>query len=319
MATPGARYVLGPQRPTPSVPELVADLPGDGHVVAISAGWRWGEIEQPKVLSDLGVDVLHLPLYKWFDQIRRADLDVHRAHHARQHRIVEAKKLYRLRLVAALDAVRKLDDIELAEPDLVDDARRAAMAHVQQIDRHFIDTVDEVHAGGDFAEPWRDGVAAKGHGHATAALEGAKAVLVAGGHVGVLYTRMRFFGLHEALHDALNAGTALLAWSAGAMALSDRVVLFDDDTPHGFRHPELFGRGFKLMPGAVFLPHAADRLALDDGARVRRLANRFARPCIGLQPGAALRWDGVRWVSEGVTDAAFELGDDGVVRACEGA
>ena len=47
----------------------------------------------------------------------------------------------------------------------------------------------------------------------------------------------------------------VIAWSAGAMALADRIVLFHDRSPHGPGHPEVYGSGLSVVRDVVLLPH----------------------------------------------------------------
>ncbi len=89
----------------------------------------------------------------------------------------------------------------------------------------------------------------------------------------MLLNRLRLFGLERLLRTR-----PVVAWSAGAMAIAERVVLFHDHPPQGAGNAELFEAGLGLVRGAVFLPHAASRLALDDPTRVALLARRLARP-----------------------------------------
>ena len=81
-------------------------------------------------------------------------------------------------------------------------------------------------------------------------------MLIAGGHVAVLVNRLRLFGMR-----ALLGHKPIAAWSAGAMALTTRVLLFHDRPPQGAGNAEIFEHGLDLVPDAVFLPHAATRLA----------------------------------------------------------
>jgi len=79
---------------------------------------------------------------------------------------------------------------------------------------------------------------------------------------------------------------AVIAWSAGAMALADRIVLFHDRSPHGPGHPEVYGSGLSVVRDVVLLPHARARLLLDDTARMAVFARRFAPArCILLEAG----------------------------------
>jgi hypothetical protein len=123
------------------------------------------------------------------------------------------------------------------------------------------------------------------------ALQRAGVLCVAGGHVAVLLSRLRLFDLPSLLD-----GQPVIAWSAGAMAVSDRVVLYHDSPPQGAGDPEVFDAGLALCRRLVALPHARTRLKLDDPVRVALLARRFAPALCGvLDAGARLDWDGHRW------------------------
>jgi len=98
--------------------------------------------------------------------------------------------------------------------------------------------------------------------------------------------------LAEVLHLFNIAAAPLsqvIAWSAGAMALADRIVLFHDRSPQGPGHPEVYGAGLSLLREVVLLPHARARLLLDDAPRMAVFARRFAPArCILLETGARL-------------------------------
>ncbi|MBO0817496.1 MAG: hypothetical protein J2P30_20400, partial [Actinobacteria bacterium] len=111
----------------------------------------------------------------------------------------------------------------------------------------------------------------------------AVALVVAGGHVGVLADALHLFNVAAALRSPV------IAWSAGAMALAERIVLFHDRSAHGPGHPEIFGSGLSLLHGVVPLPHARARLLLDDTPRMAVFALRFAPArCVLLERGTRL-------------------------------
>jgi hypothetical protein len=111
-------------------------------------------------------------------------------------------------------------------------------------------------------------------------LAGASALVIAGGQVGVLADVMHLFNV------AAFVGSTVIAWSAGAMALADRIVLFHDRAPQGPGHPEVYGSGLSLVRDVVLLPHAKARLLLDDAPRMAVLARRFAPArCVPLEAG----------------------------------
>ena len=94
-------------------------------------------------------------------------------------------------------------------------------------------------------------VIAEHRAEVSAVLDGAAALVVAGGHVGVLAEVLHLFNVAAALN-----GAPVIAWSAGAMALTDRIVLFGDRSPRGPGHAEVYGSGLSLLRDVVLLPHA---------------------------------------------------------------
>ena len=134
---------------------------------------------------------------------------------------------------------------------------------------------------------------------------------------------MLFFGVEHAIGEALRHGAPLLAWGAGAMAMTDDIVLFYDDAPDapdGASEAEVLDHGLGLAPGVVLFPHAEERLRLDDRARVAALAHRFGpRPCVGLEAGAWIQPTAAGWRSRGAPGSAIRLHVDGTVAPLESA
>ena len=92
----------------------------------------------------------------------------------------------------------------------------------------------------------------------------------------------------------------MIAWSAGAMALTERVVLFDDHGPEGNTEAEVFDRGLGRVQGVVALPHARRRLRLDDRDRCAVMARRFTdQHCVLLDDGTALELHRGRRAAQG--------------------
>ena len=112
-------------------------------------------------------------------------------------------------------------------------------------------------------------------------LEQSQAAVVAGGHVGELTRVLHLFRVEPHLPQVV------IAWSAGAMALCERVVLFHDYFPHGVAQTEVFEEGLGVLEGVVPLPHMRRRLRVDDPARMSVLARRLAPArCLALDDGA---------------------------------
>jgi hypothetical protein len=200
--------------------------------------------------------------------------------------------LYRRRLDHAMAALRELWE-ETGDSPVLDQERRAALRALKTLDREHLRRIRLVHD--HFERTWAPGarpVVAEHRDELAAMIGPARAVLVAGGHVEVLLNRMRLFGLGELLADR-----AVVAWSAGAMALSQRVVLFHDHPPQGAGNAEVADVGLGLCPGIIALPHARSRLRLGDPRRVALFARRFA-PARGvtLDAGSRLLWEDGRLV-----------------------
>jgi hypothetical protein len=133
-------------------------------------------------------------------------------------------------------------------------------------------------------------------------------VAIAGGDVAALRNRFLMFDLGSLLGDL-----PVFAWSAGAMLLSDVIVLFHDTPPHGAGDPEVLDRGLGRVPGVVAFPHATRRLRLDDAVRVRVMSRRFA-------PAACLAMDeGSHWAQDGRHADVRVLEPDGTVSRRESA
>jgi hypothetical protein len=129
-------------------------------------------------------------------------------------------------------------------------------------------------------------VIARHRGEVAALLGGAAAVAVAGGHVGVLADALHLFNIAASLRSPV------IAWSAGAMALTDRIVLFNDRAAQGPGHPEIYGTGLSVLRGVVALPHASARLLLGDTPRMAVFARRFAPACcVPLESGTRVDTD----------------------------
>ena len=137
-------------------------------------------------------------------------------------------------------------------------------------------------------------------------LRDASCLLVAGGHIAVLLHRLRLFDVF-----GLHGDRPVIAWSAGAMALCQRIVLFHDEPPQGSSWAEVMEAGFGLVPSLVALPHAKKRLHTDDTRNVQLTARRFAPACCALlDDGSRIDWNGKRWSAP---TGSRRLGEDGSV------
>jgi len=283
--------LLGPQQPVPSLAPALHALDLGGPFCAVTAGWQEREGETAALEQHLGAEVVDLGLYRRTEDIFHRDPDFAAAYRARQMRLKELQRLYRIRLGHALAALRELMAVD-GDRHALAHARAGALAAVRTLDRQHLREVRKVQAA--FEADWRPGerAAVAEHRSAAAALiQESAALLIAGGHVAALVNRLRLLAIGEAAR-----ARCIVAWSAGAMALADRIVLFHDHPPQGPNDPEVLEPGLGLVENLVPLPHARRRLAIGDAARMRLFASRFAPArCLAFDRGALLEVTDGAW------------------------
>jgi len=277
---------LGPQFRTPNLCEALERAALHGPVAAVTAGWQEREGELEALEQHLAAPVRDLRLYERADAVFAQDAELQAAYRSRQNELRRLQDLYRLRLEHAKAAVRDLQQAQDGSR-IARQALRSAIGALRRLDAGHLRDLRAAHAR--FEQHWsaeRHPLLASQRAEIGQIIAAAGVVCVAGGHVAVLLNRLRLFGLGPALRTK-----PVVAWSAGAMALGERVVLFHDDPPQGAGNAELFEAGLGLVSGALFLPHAATRLALSDRHRVALLARRFAPArAYTLDDGDCLHW-----------------------------
>lgn len=283
--------LLGPQRLEPMLREEFDRQQIGGTVAVITAGWQEREAENDELQEHLGRQVIDLRLHSRADRLFAEDSALFAAHRARQDRLQEIQQIYRLRLSFTLDAARQLLKRE-GDAALLEPARAEAIEALRLLDRQHLERLAEIHQA--YAAEWQplERAAVKRQRDELAfILAGADAVGIAGGHVAVLLNRMRLFGLADLIRDK-----AIFAWSAGAMCLGPRVVLFHDSPPQGPGNAEVFEQGLGLYEGLVALPHAGARLRLHDPQRVSLFARRFGPDlCVALDSRVSIRREDGQW------------------------
>ena len=309
-----AVIVLGPQRLVPTVRESLESVPEvrlpEGRIALITAGWEEREEDDDELCQHIGVERSrgrNLRLFQRAEAVFQRDPELFEGLRQRHDRMRNLQGLYRLRLSHALEAARELLRRDGSRDDarLLEEEREEAIAAVRTLDANHLRRLETVHA--EFEEEWRplerDSVRAE-RDEIRAELRSADALCVAGGHVTILLNRLRLFGLAE-----LIGGLPLVAWSAGAMALSERVVVFHDSPPQGPGDAEVLEVGLGLLRDLVALPHASRRLRLDDPVRVGLFARRFGPAlCAALDARARIDWNGTLWRAEPGTQRLREDG-----------
>ncbi len=283
------RLLLGPQRPTANLPDAIAMTPWpDGPLAVISAGWQEAEADIDDVRELAQRPVEDLRLYHRTEEVFKSDSGLAIAYRARQDRLKEQQRLYRLRLrqlaIAARHTLRATGD-----PEMITAEQRHAVAQLRALDRHHMHRTETIHAQFDAEfNPSRTPLLATHAADIEAIIARSSGVLLTGGNVVVLLNRIRLFQVQQQLKQA-----HVVAWSAGAMVLAERVVLFHDRAPQGRRDAELLGAGCGLLAGRVLFPDAQRRLRKEERVRMSLLSRRFAPDqCVMLDSGSALHLSG---------------------------
>ncbi len=302
--------MLGPQR-RPTVDRVVRSLGTDGHVATVTAGWQEREADDGELDDQLDGRSVNLRLHQRWGEVQERDPELAAAVRRRRDELQELRSTYLIRLAHALAAVQDLapepeatatahaDTYVGHGTDAADvhptprerrstvraEARSRAIEDVRRVDAEHLTLLDE--HNDEFVARWapheREAVAAHRAEVATC-LEGAAVLAIAGGHVGVLLALVHLFAVDPP------ASLPIVAWSAGAMVLTEQVVLFHDRTVHGPSDAEVYGRGLGVVGGVVLLPHARDRLLLSDTNRMTVFATRFAPlRCLPLDPGTRVQ------------------------------
>lgn len=283
--------LLGPQRTKPTLLDALQERGVEGPVAAVTAGWEEREDEVERLEAHLGRPVLNLRLYRRAEEALSADPELAAAYRERRARLTELGDLFRARLVHAYAAALEMRRTQGTE-DLLGPEREDALAALRSLDDRHLERLEEVHE--EFEEEWRPRerpALARHVEEVRRTVKSCAAVTVAGGNVAVLSNRLRLFDL-----PSMIGRRPVFAWSAGAMAAGERIVLFHDHPPQGPGIPEVFGRGMGLFEGLLPLPHASTRLRLGDPDRVSLFARRFAPDvCVALDGGDGVAFEGGSW------------------------
>ena len=278
--------LLGPQ-PRSNLGQALADLDSDALVATVTAGWQEREVDDAELRELVGFRTVNLALHARWLAVYEEDREY--AHAEREHEaaLAELRQLYLVQLDHALSAAYDVARRSDARPRLRNRALTDSLRVVQLLDEQHMERVGEFQQA--FYDAWRPqerAAVARHRDEIQHVLEGSSALAIAGGHVGELARVLHLF------HVAPHLPPRVVAWSAGAMALTERVVLFHDFAPHGVAQTEVYGRGIGVVHGVVALPHARRRLRVVDPIRMSVLARRFAPArCLVLDDVTRVRLD----------------------------
>lgn len=309
--------LLGPQRFQRTLHDVLRSRRIDGSVAVITAGWQEREHDDQELRDHLGGRALNLQLHQRTERIFDRDPELAAAHHEKQITLKGIQELYDLRLGHVMEGTRQLLK-RRGEDRILGPERVEALEDVRGLDRRHLERIRVVNA--EFEDQWNPGIrpaVMTERAEVEQMIRRSSAIAIAGGHVAVLLNRLRLFGI-----GPLAVGRPVIAWAAGAMAISERVILFYDDPPHGPGNAEVLDEGLGLVRNIVPLPHAGTRLKLEDRSRVALFASRFGpAECLTLDPGARLDWQDGHAVpvpdeTFGGPRHVFQLGVDGGLAEC---
>lgn len=266
------RLILGPQRPRIYLGRAMREFGVDDEPIGvISAGWQAAEGDIDVLRNDVDRPMSDLGLYARTAELFADDPELHAAYRRRQERLTERQRMYALRLkhlkVAVRDTLRADGPASVVAPE-----RRHAISQLRALDRHHQRQIDNTYLRFDseFNADTRSALA--DHGAALRErLAPMRTIIITGGNLLVTLNRLRLFDLRDVL-----AEKNLVAWSAGAMLLGERIVLFHDRLPQGRRDAEVIDNGFGFLPRTVVLPDAKNRLRTSVPLRMSAFSRRFA-------------------------------------------
>ncbi|MGK0482825.1 MAG: hypothetical protein ACJAQ3_002807 [Planctomycetota bacterium] len=308
VTSPRKVALLGPQHAEPTLRPVLDSAEMPGPYVLVAAGWEEREAETGTLEAHLGESVQNLGAWPACENAFERDTGLKQLMFDRHDRMKDLSRVYRLRLSAELRALRELyarttpaNPDELVGPELElgfqalqagDALHRARVAAVN----------DETFSRAQERPSLKEDTERMAE-----TLSSAGTLLIAGGHVGILYNRMRLFRVLENLRP----GSGIAGWSAGAMVMTDTLFLFHDAPPRGAGDAVVHGPGFAVAPGIAALPHASSRLDLEDHARVAILSRRLAPMlCTALDDGqSAVRSTGGQWTFSGGTRLLLATGE----------
>jgi len=294
---PRAVVLLGAQRFEPTLGAAVAEIGAEAPIATITAGWQERETEDQELDAHLGGHTVNLRIWERAERVFRADRELHHAHRQRQEMLRLRQDFYRVRIEHELSASQVIQNRK-APPEVLEVERDTTLRAMRDLDEWHIAECARIRDDFEAAyRPLARDAVAKERREIEAILRDARTIAIAGGHVAALLNRMQLFGV-ETLID----GHALLGWSAGAMVLAERLVVFHDSPPQGPGAAEVLDRGLGILPGVVALPDPETRLLLEDRARMSFMARRFAPSlCMALPAGARVtRGDGLWQGAHGI-------------------
>jgi hypothetical protein len=289
--------LLGPQAATPDVGAVVKDLGIAGPVAFVRAGYKERESDDEALITALGVPGKNLTLHARGNDVFKNATEFATAYQARQQRLRHMQGFYRTRLEGTEESAKKIS-LRYVEPELLAQEEKVSVDQYRYMDHDHIERCRAIRASFDEAwPPARVDLIAKHRDEVRALMATAEALVITGGHVASLLNRLQLFDVLSMTGDK-----PIIAWGAGAMVLTDRIVLFHDYPPYGSDIAQVLDAGFGLAPGYIVLPDARRRINLEARVGIQRFARRMApATCVAMDHGARMMFEDGELVSANAT------------------
>jgi hypothetical protein len=288
MSTPVRTILLGPQRDYSDVRDALDALDVGGPVALVTAGWQENEREDGALTEAIGRPAVNLALHERSEDVFLRDPALGEGLSERQNHLKRLQQFYRVRLEFCDDAARAIA-VRHVDAELLGEEADVSVATFRHHDQTHVARCLSVRSDFEHRLKPHERPAVVEHMRAIdAVLADAAALVIGGGQVASLINRLKLFRVIESA-----AHLPVVAWSAGAMSLTDRVVLFHDFRPNESTVSEVLEHGLARCPGVVVLPDASSRVDLDDHEGIGRFAMRFGPArCFTLDSGDRLTFEG---------------------------
>lgn len=281
--------LLGPQPQHATLQAAMKRLGCDAPVAVVTAGWQEDESADDELMSILPSGSINLKLFQRSEELFENDDQLIRVLRQRQDDLRVLRDAYLLRLDHCLSVIRGLGDFQTQVHLDINPEVDAAFEALRQLDRQYLIRTTQICDQYDCQLDINKRPNVSQHREELQTTIGrCSAIVISGGHVGIILNRLRLFGILE------SNSLPIVAWSGGAMSLADQIILFHDHPPQGKGNPEVLRAGMGLFHEIIPLPDASHRLHLDDSDRVGLIAERFRNyACIELSESTLLeRRDG---------------------------